>query len=52
MGFQGRGEMEKVRDGLRTLLLFKFPVTEVDLNYLGIFRSRYTFPPAKQQVRE
>lgn len=49
MGFQGRGEMEKVRDGL---LLFKFPVTEVDLNYLGIFRSRYTFPPAKQQVRE
>ena len=37
MGFQGRGESEKIRDD-KLMLLFKFTITKAGLNYLGIFK--------------
>lgn len=48
MGFQGRGDSEKVSSGRLTLLLFKFTITKADLNNLGIFKLRHTCPPGKQ----
>lgn len=52
MDFRGRGEREKVRDDVLVPLQFKFTITKADLNHLGIFKSRYTFSPAKQKARK
>lgn len=48
MGFQGRGESEKVSNG-RLMLFFKFTITQADLNFLSIFKIHI---PSRKIVRE
>lgn len=48
MGFQER-DARKLEMTCSMILLFKFIITKANLDYLGIFKLRYSFPPAKQQ---
>lgn len=48
MGFQER-DARKLEMTCSMILLFKLTITKANLDYLGIFKLRYSFLPAKHQ---